>query len=72
MASARDIALAHFDKALEEGAAQGIAADTIARYTLTRVLETYLASRDIEDVRQELLGAAENLDPDTDFPFMRP
>lgn len=70
--SARQIASAHFQAALDEAKAKGIAADTLARYTLSLVVETFLASRPLKDVQAELIAAAENADPDTDYMFMRP
>ena len=70
--SARQIARTHFEAALEEAKAQGIAADALARYTLSLVVETFLATRPLKDVQAELIAAAENADPDTDYMFMRP
>ena len=70
--SARQIAKKHFEAALEEAKAQDIAPDTLARYTLSLVVETFLATRPLEDVQAELAAAADNADPDTDYMFMRP
>jgi len=70
--NARQVAKAHFDAALEDAKARGIAADTLARYMLSLVVETFLAHRPLADVQAELVAAAENADPDTDYMFMRP
>ena len=70
--NAREIADKHFQAALAEAAEAGIDADSIARYMLSQVVATFLAHRPLEDVRAELVSAAENADPDTDFMFMRP
>ena len=70
--SARQIAKTHFQAALDEAKAEGIAPDALARYTLSLVVETFLASRPLKDVQSELIAAAENADPDTDYMFMRP
>jgi hypothetical protein len=70
--TARQIARKHFTAALAEAEASGIDADALARYTLSLVVESFLAHRPLEDVRAELIAAAENADPDTDYMFMRP
>jgi hypothetical protein len=70
--SASDIARRHYQSALQDGAAQAIKADAIARAMLSLAIATFLESRPVEDVRGELLAAAENVDPDTDYMFMRP
>jgi hypothetical protein len=70
--SARQIAKKHFEAALAEAGAQGIDADTLARYMLAGVVETFLALRPLADVQAELIAAAENADPETDYMFMRP
>ena len=70
--NARTIAKTHFEAALAEAKSHGIEADSLARYTLSLVIETFLATRPLKDVQAELVAAAENADPDTDFMFMRP
>lgn len=70
--SASDIAKRHFSAALAEGKASGGDPDAIARQTLSLIIATFLERRSVSDVRQELLSAAENVDPDTDYMFMRP
>ena len=70
--SGSEIAKRHFDAAIAEGNTHSIPADTIARAMLSRAVTTFLERRSVSDVRQELLSAAENVDPDTDYAFMRP
>ena len=69
---AKQIVDKHFEAALAEAEASGVAADTLARYMLSRVVEAFLATRPLKDVQDELIAAAENADPDTDHMFMRP
>ena len=68
--SASEIARRHFAAALAEAKQAGYPGDAIARQMLA--VSTYLETRSIPDVRAEILAAAENVDPDTDYMFMRP
>jgi len=70
--SAGDIARRHFAAALAEAKAQGQDADAVARNTLALVITSMLERRSVADVRAEILAAADNVDPDTDYMFMRP
>jgi len=70
--SASAIAKRHFDEAIKEAIAAGYDADSTARYMLNLVVEKYLETRSLADVRSELQFVAENCDPETDFMFMRP
>jgi len=70
--SASEIARRHFAAAIAEAKQAGYSADAVARHTLALVVSTYLESRSVADVRAEILAAAENIDPDTDYMFMRP
>jgi len=72
MTSATKIAKTHFAAAMAETKAEGQGEDAVARALMVLVLETYMKMRSIDDVRQELMTAADNLDPDTDYMFMRP
>ena len=69
---AQEIAHRHFAAALAEAAATHDDPDAVARCMLNLVVETYLKTRTLKDVRSELLFVADNCDPDTDFMFMRP
>ncbi len=57
---------------MKDAGENGQGEDAVARAMLNLVIETYMKTRSIEDVAKELQGAAENLDPDTDYMFMRP
>jgi len=70
--SATAIARHHLEKALAQAEAEGAGTDSVARAMLSEVIATFLKYRTVADVRAELLGAAENCDPDTDYVFMRP
>jgi hypothetical protein len=70
--SASAIARAHFDAAMQQAAAESQDQDAVARQLLWLVIKQYLKSRSLADVREELLTAAENADPDTDYTFTRP
>jgi hypothetical protein len=70
--SAGEIARRHFAAALTEAKQTGYDADAVARQMLAQVISAYLETRSIADVRAEVLAAAENIDPDTDYMFMRP
>ena len=72
MASLSAIARSHFERALAEAASHGYDGDALGRAMLALVIETYRQSRPIPDIQAELRGAAENVDPDTDYMFMRP
>ena len=72
MASVHSIVARHVAAAIEEAAGEGIDADSVARGLFSRVLAIYKQSRSAEDIRQELVAAADNLDDDQDYTFMRP
>lgn len=52
--------------------AEGQDLDAVARAMLSAAVSSMLERRCVADVRAELLAAAENVDPDTDYAFMRP
>jgi hypothetical protein len=66
------IAKHHFAAALEQARAEGQDCDAVARSFLSLVVTSSLERRSIADVRAELITAADNVDPDTDYMFMRP
>jgi len=70
--NAGDIARQHFAAAMAAAAGHGQDKDAVARTMLSLVVTSMLERRGIADVRAELLAAAENVDPDTDYMFMRP
>ncbi|MDZ4866844.1 MAG: hypothetical protein SGI91_05940 [Alphaproteobacteria bacterium] len=70
--TAGEIARRHFAAAMADCAAVGHDADAVARAMLSAAVASMLERRGVADVRSELLAAAENVDPDTDYAFMRP
>jgi hypothetical protein len=70
--TAGEIARTHFTAAMAAAKAQGQDEDAVARNLLSFVISSMLERRSVADVRAELLGAADNVDPDTDYAFMRP
>jgi hypothetical protein len=70
--TAGDIARAHFTAAMAAATAQGQDADAVVRNMLSLVIASMVERRGVADARAELLAAAENADPDTDYMFMRP
>lgn len=72
MASVHSIVARHVAAAIEEAAGEGISEDAVARGLFSRVIAIYKQSRSAEDIRAELIAAAENVDDDQDYSFMRP
>ncbi|MAB13061.1 hypothetical protein [Parvibaculum sp.] len=72
MATAREIITPHIDAALAEAAEQKISTDAMARIMFEKVLRIWRETRDPDDIMTELREAADHLDPDEDFMFMRP
>lgn len=70
--SAGEIARTHFSAAMAAAKAEGQDLDAVARNMLSQAITSMLERRSVADVRAELLAAAENVDPDTDYMFMRP
>jgi hypothetical protein len=70
--SAAAIARRHFEAARNDALASGESLDSLARTFLSLAIETFLEKRSVADVRSELIAAADNVDPDTDYVFMRP
>ena len=72
MATAREIITPHIEAALAEAAEKKISTDAMARIMFEKVLRIWRETRDPEDIMAELREAADHLDPDEDFMFMRP
>ncbi len=70
--TAGEIARTHFAAAMAAAKTVGQDADAVARNLFSLAISSMLERRSIADVRAELLAAAENVDPDTDYMFMRP
>jgi hypothetical protein len=65
------IARDHFEAAIRKAEAAGYGPEGVARAFLSLVISKCLESRSVSDVQAELISAAENCDPDTDYPFVR-
>ncbi len=72
MATAREVLTPHLEAALKEAAAQKIPTDSIGRLLLEKAIAVWRETRELDDIRNELLDSAEHLDPDEDFNFARP
>lgn len=70
--TAGEIARTHFAAAMAAAKAEEQDVDAVARNLLSLVISSMLERRSVADVRAELAAAAENVDPDTDYAFMRP
>jgi hypothetical protein len=70
--NAGQIARFHFAAAMAQAAAEGQDADAVGRTLLAEVVKSMLLRRSMADVRAEILAMADNIDPDTDYMFMRP
>ena len=62
----------HVDAMLDEAQALGVSSDVLGRALLARVIRLYATTRSWDDIAAELQFTAENLDPDTEFAFIRP
>ena len=72
MTTARDILTPHLDAALTEATERKMSSDAVARVLFEQALRIWKENRPPEDIRAELIEAADHLDPDEDFMFMRP
>lgn len=72
MTTARDIVTPHLDAALAEASEKKMSTDAVARILFEQALRIWKECRTPEDIRAELIEAADHLDPDEDFMFMRP
>ncbi len=70
--SVSNIVKRHLDAAIAEAGQQGHSPETVARTMLSFVIAVYREHRELADIRDELIYTIENLDPDTDYEFMRP
>jgi hypothetical protein len=70
--TAGEIARKYFAAAMTAAKAEGQDGDAVARNLLSLVITSMLERRSVADVRAELVAAADNVDPDTDYIFMRP
>lgn len=62
----------HVAAALKEATDQKITEDVVARCLLSEAIRLFKHGRSNDDIAAELTAAADNLDEDTPFVFMRP
>jgi hypothetical protein len=62
----------HVAEMLAEADAQRVPTDVLGRALLARVIRIYGLTRRWDDIASELQFVAENLDPETEFAFIRP
>ncbi len=72
MQAATEIAKSHLQAMLAEAKKRSVPTDILGRTLLQEVLQLWLKERSHDDVASELKFTADNLDPETDFEFMRP
>ena len=72
MGSDRDIVKHHVAALLTEAAEAEVPRDVVGRLLLQEAIEIWRADRADADIENELRFAADHLDPDVDFEFMRP
>lgn len=72
MSEQNEIVEKHVTAMMAEAEEKNVPSDLIGRALLNEVLEIYRRTRSNDDISSELQFVAENLDPDTDFTFMRP
>lgn len=70
--SVHQLVAKHVQAALDEAAVKSISDDVVARCLLSEAIRLFKTKRTNEDIVAELTGAADNLDDDTPFVFMRP
>jgi hypothetical protein len=72
MSEQSELVAAHVQTLLAEAQDKNIPTDLIGRELINAAIQIYQAKRSIDDIAQELTFLAENLDPDTEYTFMRP
>ncbi len=70
--SVHQLVAKHVQAALDEASAQSISEDVVARCLLSEAIRLFKTGRSNDDIAAELTAAADNLDDDTPFVFMRP
>ena len=70
--SDRSVIRRHLGALLTETHEAGIPPELVGRMLLDEVIELWRQSRSIDDIAAELRFMIDNLDPDTEYPFMRP
>ena len=70
--STHQLVARHVAAALREATDRQIGEDVVARCLLSEAIRLFKQGRSNDDIAAELTAAADNLDEDTPFVFMRP
>lgn len=68
----RNLVNSHIEQLLAASGEKGIPEDLIGRLLVSAAIGIWRNSRSIADISSELAFTIENLDPDAEYPFMRP
>lgn len=72
MSSDSELVERHVSALRDEARAAGVPTDVLGRMLVQQAIGIWKAERDWRDIARELQFIADNLDPDTDYEFMRP
>ena len=72
MSPSNDLVERHVEAMLAEAQEHGLPTDVLGRKLLAQVIRIYAMTRSWDDIAAELQFTAENVNPDTEFAFMRP
>ena len=68
----RELVNSHLETLLADAAAKSVPEDLIGRLLVGAAIGIWRKSRSVQDIAAELEFTIENLDPDVEYPFMRP
>ena len=68
----RDLVNSHLEQLLVLTNEKGVPEDLVGRLLVGAAIEIWRKSRSVKDIASELEFTIENLDPDTEYPFIRP
>ena len=71
-AADRKLVNTHLETLFADAAANRIPEDLLGRLLVSAAIGIWRNSRSVEDIADELRFTIDNLNPDTDYPFMRP
>ncbi len=72
MTTPSELARTHFEAALAEAQSAGLDRKATIRAFIYLVGEALMVDHSAEEAMKEIIGIAENIDPDADYMFMRP
>ena len=68
----RELVNSHLETLLADTAAKSVPEDLIGRLLVGAAIGIWRKLRSVQDIAAELEFTIENLDPDVEYPFMRP